>query len=125
VRNGTNSGAFEINKIHAAEESGEPVEWIRVHDLPDHSFFSHAQHVNAGQLDCTECHGDVENMHIVQQQETLAMGWCLSCHRENAVNFDNPYYHMYDELHAKIRAGEIDSVVAADLGGEDCMTCHY
>lgn len=125
VRNGTNSGAFEINKIHAAEESGKPVEWIRVHDLPDHSFFSHAQHVNAGQLDCTECHGDVENMHIVQQQETLAMGWCLSCHRENAVNFDNPYYDMYDELHAKIRAGEIDSVVAADLGGEDCMTCHY
>ncbi len=126
VRNGTNSGRFEINKIHEAEKTGEPVDWIRVHNLPDHSFFSHSQHVNAGQLDCTECHGDVETMHIVEQQETLAMGWCLTCHRDTDVNFtDNPYFDMYDKLHEKIKNGEIDGVKAADLGGEDCMSCHY
>jgi hypothetical protein len=126
VRNGTYSGRFEINKIHQAAESGEPVEWIRIHKLPDHSFFSHAQHVNAGKLDCSECHGQVETMHILQQVEDLSMGWCLTCHRENHVDFlDNPYFHIYEKLHQKILSGEIDGVTAAEIGGEDCMKCHY
>ncbi len=126
IQEGTLSGQFEINKIHRAEENGEPIEWIRVHNLPDHSFFSHAQHVNAGQLECTDCHGDVETMHIVKQEEDLSMGWCLTCHRENDVDFlDNPYFEMYEKLHDKIKSGEIDGVTAAELGGEDCMSCHY
>lgn len=126
IRSGTNSGSFEINKIHRAVETGEPVEWIRIHKLPDHSFFSHAQHVNAGKLDCAECHGEVETMHIVQQVEELSMGWCLTCHREENVDFlDNPYFEIYEKLHEKIRNGEIDAVTAADLGGEGCMSCHY
>lgn len=126
VRNGANSGRFEINKIHRAAETGEPIEWIRIHKLPDHSFFSHAQHVNAGKLDCSECHGQVETMHILKQVEDLSMGWCLTCHRENNVDFlDNPYFEIYERLHEKIRNGEIDAVTAADLGGEDCMSCHY
>lgn len=126
VRNGTNSGSFEINKIHRAAETGDPVEWIRIHKLPDHSFFSHAQHVNAGKLDCAECHGEVETMHIVEQVEDLSMGWCLTCHRDENVDFlDNPYFEIYEKLHEKIRNGEIDAVTAADLGGEGCMSCHY
>ncbi len=126
IRSGTNSGSFEINKIHKAAETGNPVEWVRVHKLPDHSFFSHAQHVNAGKLDCAECHGEVETMHIVKQVEDLSMGWCLTCHRENEVDFlDNPYFGIYERLHEKIRNGEIDGVTAAELGGEDCMSCHY
>lgn len=126
VRNGTLSGAFEINKIHKAAETGDPVEWIRVHKLPDHSFFSHAQHVNAGKQECADCHGEVETMHIVKQVEDLSMGWCLTCHRENNVDFlDNPYFEIYEKLHEKIKNGEIDGVTAAELGGEDCMSCHY
>lgn len=126
VRNGTLSGTFEINKIHKAAETGEPVKWIRVHNLPDHSFFSHAQHVNAGKLDCTECHGAVEEMHIVKQVEPLSMGWCLDCHRTRAVDFaGNPYYEMYEDLHEQLKAGLIDSVTVADIGGENCMKCHY
>ena len=126
IRDGENSGRFEINKIHQAAESGQAVEWIRIHKLPDHSYFNHAQHVNVGKLDCSECHGQVETMHIVKQVEDLSMGWCLSCHRENHVDFlDNPYYHMYEKLHDKIVSGEIDGVTAAELGGEDCMSCHY
>jgi hypothetical protein len=123
---GSNSGRFEINKIKRAEASGNPVRWIRVHKLPDHSFFSHAQHVNAGQLDCQECHGAVEEMHIVKQVEDLSMGWCLTCHRDNHVDFlANPYYQIYESLHNDIRAGRIDAVTAARVGGEDCMKCHY
>ena len=126
IREGTLSGRFEINKIHDAVETGEAIEWIKVHNLPDHSFFSHAQHVNAGKVDCAECHGQVETMHILQQVEDLSMGWCLTCHREQNVDFfDNPYFEIYERLHEKIRNGEIDAVTAADLGGEDCMSCHY
>lgn len=126
ILSGTHSGAFEINKIHRAAETGEPIEWVRVHKLPDHSYFSHAQHVNAGQQDCTECHGEVETMHILRQEEDLSMGWCLTCHRDTNVNFtDNPYFQIYERLHDKIRSGEIEGVTAADLGGEDCMSCHY
>lgn len=126
IREGTNSGRFEINKIHRAALTGEPVQWIRIHKLPDHSFFSHAQHVNAGKLECQECHGMVEEMHILKQVEDLSMGWCLTCHRDNAVDFlDNPYYQIYKSLHDDIRAGRIDVVTAARVGGEDCMKCHY
>ena len=126
VRTGTLSGAFEINKIHRAADNDEPIEWVRVHKLPDHSFFSHAQHVNAGKLDCAECHGQVETMHIVRQVEDLSMGWCLTCHREHEVDFfDNPYFQIYERLHEKIKNGEINGVTAAELGGEDCMSCHY
>jgi hypothetical protein len=126
IREGTNSGRFEINKIHQAEASGNPVRWIRIHKLPDHSFFSHAQHINAGKLECQDCHGQVEEMHIVRQVEDLSMGWCLTCHRDQEVDFlGNPYYSIYERLHDDIRAGRIDAVTAARVGGEDCMKCHY
>ncbi|MCF8232829.1 MAG: cytochrome c family protein, partial [Bacteroidales bacterium] len=92
VREGSNSGTFEINKIHRAAKQEKPIEWKKVHDLPDHVFFSHATHVQNGNLDCAECHGQVEEMHIVEQVEDLSMGWCIECHRETEVDFDNKYY---------------------------------
>ncbi len=126
VREGSNSGRFEINKIHRAADTGEPVRWIRIHKLPDHSFFSHAQHVNAGKIECQDCHGPVEQMHILRQVEDLSMGWCLTCHRETDVDFlNNPYYQIYKKLHQDIKDGKIDAVKAARVGGEDCMKCHY
>lgn len=60
--------------------SGKPIEWVRVHDLPDYVFFDHSVHVRAG-VGCESCHGNVANMEIVEQKETLSMGWCLDCHR--------------------------------------------
>jgi len=126
IRNGTNSGAFEINKIHKAAESGKPVEWIRIHNLPNHTFFRHQQHVKAANLECQDCHGEVETMHILKQVEDLSMGWCLTCHRDTNVDFmDNAYFEIYTKLRQKIEKGEIEGVTAADLGGEDCMSCHY
>lgn len=126
VRNGTNSGSFEINKIHRAAKTGEPVRWIRVHKLPDHSFFSHAQHVNVAGLDCTECHGAVEEMHIVRQVEDLSMGWCINCHRETKVPFfENEYYKSFKALHEQAKAGAVDSITASQVGGLKCMKCHY
>lgn len=127
VREGSNSGKFEINKIHAAVENNIPIEWIRIHQLPDHVFFSHAQHVNVGKRDCAECHGKVEEMHILRQVEDLSMGWCLDCHDKTAVQFNtNVYYSKsFKELHQKLKAGLIDSVRVSDIGGRECARCHY
>lgn len=126
VREGSHSGRFEINKIHRAAQTGQQVNWIRVHNLPDHSRFPHAQHVDAAGIACTECHGEVEQMHIIHQAEPLAMGWCLSCHRETEVRFtDNPYYHQYEQLQKAVKEGRMDRVTAARLTGEDCYVCHH
>ena len=126
IREGTNSGKCEIAKIVNASETGKPIEWIRIHNLPDHVFFSHAIHVGSGKLDCTQCHGDVANMDIMKQHSDLSMGWCVNCHRETKVQFtENKYYDDYIKLHKDLKKGAIDSVTAADIGANDCMRCHY
>jgi hypothetical protein len=61
--------------------SGRPIEWVRVHDLPDYAYFHHAVHVRAG-VGCVSCHGRIDQMEVVQQVEPLSMGWCLDCHRD-------------------------------------------
>ena len=126
VRNGSNSGQFEIAKVVDAYENNKDIEWVRIHNLPDHVFFSHAQHVNVGQRDCQECHGDVENMHILKQENDLSMGWCLDCHKETNVNFKgNDYYKTFEALHKDLAEGVRDSIQAADIGANDCMKCHH
>jgi hypothetical protein len=72
--------APEIRKLTAFVNDDRPVPWLKVHRLPDFAFFSHQSHVTAG-LACQTCHGPVQQMVRVQQQETMTMGWCLSCHR--------------------------------------------
>jgi hypothetical protein len=69
--------------IRASFETGEPVAWVRVHDLPDFVYFDHSAHLNAG-VGCSTCHGRVDRMEVVSQQEALTMGWCLDCHRNPA-----------------------------------------
>ena len=61
--------------------SGEPIEWVRIHDLPDYAYFNHRAHINAG-VGCASCHGNVDEMEKVMQVEPLSMSWCLDCHRE-------------------------------------------
>ncbi|MFA9392541.1 MAG: cytochrome c3 family protein [Prolixibacteraceae bacterium] len=126
VREGSHSGKFEINKLVQAYEEGRSIEWIRIHQLPDHVFFAHAQHVGAGKLDCTQCHGEIKDMDIVKQQNDLSMGWCLDCHRQTKVDFTNKYYDgMYEQIHKEFKEGNRDSVMAADLGANECAKCHY
>ena len=126
VRNGTRSGAFEIAKIINAYENSKPIEWIKVHNLPDHVFFSHAQHVGAGGVTCQECHGNVQEMNVIVQVKDLSMGWCLNCHRTKKINFqDNKFYSEYKDLSGKIKNGTIDSVTVEMVGGRECMKCHY
>jgi len=126
VRDGANSGKFEIDKIWESNDSMRRIEWIKIHNLPDHVFFSHAQHVAIGKVDCATCHGEIESMHRVSQVEDLSMGWCINCHRETEVQFfENDFYKKYDELKIQVESGELDVVTAAEVGGTNCMMCHY
>ncbi|NVO20982.1 MAG: c-type cytochrome [Bacteroidetes bacterium] len=126
VTQGTRSGKFEINKIYRAIQSGKSIPWVRIHKLPDHVFFSHAQHVEVGKVKCQECHGRVEEMDLVKQAADLSMGWCVNCHRRTAVQFtDNKYYDSYKKLHEKLKAGGMTKVTVEKIGGLDCSKCHY
>lgn len=126
VREGTYSGRFEINKLVHAWENEMPVRWIKVHKLPDHAFFSHAQHVGAAGLECSECHGEVEQMHRLMQVNDLSMGWCLDCHRTTGVDIlNNEFYSVYMQLREDVRAGKLDVATARETGGTYCMKCHY
>ncbi len=125
IKSGTHTGTYELDKLRAAVKDKKPIEWVKVHNLPDHVYYNHAQHVNVGKLDCIECHGDVAKMDRIKQVNTLSMGWCLNCHRNHEVNFDNKFYDSYKILHDKISSGDIDTVLVKDIGGEDCQSCHY
>ncbi len=126
VRNGSRSGAFEISKIVDASGDKVPVEWIKVYNLPDYVFFSHAQHTGAGNLKCTECHGNVQEMNRIVQVSDLSMGWCIDCHRTRNVNFmTNKFYSDYKMMSERVRSGSTDSVTVNMMGGTECMKCHY
>ena len=126
VRNGTRSGTTEIAKVLSALDNKKPLKWIRIYRLPDFVFFSHAQHVSAGGIDCVKCHGDVKTMHRLYQVPDLSMGWCIRCHDSRKVNFSNEYYKTYyPDLYDSLRAGKADSIMASVTGGRDCGRCHY
>jgi mono/diheme cytochrome c family protein len=136
------NGTAEIQKIYAAAgwDPGtksytgktQELQWTKIHNLPDHVFFSHAQHVNAGQVQCQTCHGEVTKMDEVYQFADLSMGWCINCHRTTKVNFGgkngedgNKFYSIYKKYHDEIKDGKRDSVTVNDIGGLECQKCHY
>ncbi|MEM8926651.1 MAG: c-type cytochrome [Bacteroidota bacterium] len=124
----------EIKKLYKAvgwdEENqrytgdSQPVEWVRIHNLPDFAYFNHSQHVTAGKIECQTCHGPVEEMEIMYQYSPLTMGWCINCHRETEVQIkDNGYYEkIHEELSKKYG---VEKLTAAQMGGLECGKCHY
>jgi cytochrome c551/c552 len=129
-------GTAEIQKLYkfagwnpdTKQYSGEgkPIEWIRIHNLPDHVYFNHAQHVNAGKQQCQTCHGEIQKMDEVYQFSDLSMGWCVNCHRETKVQFtDNKFYSIYEKFHEDMKNNKLDSVTVEKIGGTECQKCHY
>ena len=105
---------------------GKPIEWVRIHNLPDHVYFNHSQHVVTGNIECQTCHGPVEKMEKLYQFSPLSMGWCINCHRTTPVNFaKNNFYEDYRQLHEDLKSGKIDSVTVETIGGTECQKCHY
>ena len=132
-------GTAEIKKLYkyAGFTEGQPwdaskakpIEWVRIHNLPDHVYFNHAQHVKAGQIACQQCHGEIQKMGEVKQFADLSMGWCVNCHRQTKVQFkDNGFYSIYEKFHEDLKSGKIDStkgITVEKIGGTECQKCHY
>ncbi len=123
----------EIQKIYAAvdydpdtKEYGSdtrPIEWVRIHNLPDLAYFNHSQHVEVAELECQTCHGPIEEMDVVYQYSNLTMGWCINCHRDTEVNTkDNAYYDKLVKLH---KEKSKEPMKVEDIGGLECAKCHY
>jgi hypothetical protein len=109
----------------------KPIEWVKIHNMPDHVYFNHSQHVRVGNVQCQTCHGEINEMDVVKQVSELSMGWCVNCHRDTKVNFNytdstgNQYYSIYEKFHNDIKSGKMDSVTVKDIGGLECQKCHY
>src|SRR3954464_168242 len=69
-----------LEPVRASFRTGQSIQWTRVHDLPDFSYFNHSAHVSKG-VGCTTCHGPVDRMPLMWQYSSLQMEWCLDCHR--------------------------------------------
>jgi mono/diheme cytochrome c family protein len=133
------NGTDEIKKLYkyAGFTAGQPwdpakakpIEWVKIHSLPDHVYFNHSQHVKAGKVACQTCHGEIQKMDEVKQFADLSMGWCVNCHRETKVQFqDNGFYSIYQKFHEDLKNGKIDSakgITVEKVGGTECQKCHY
>ena len=135
------NGTSEIQKLYQYagwnpatkkyDKPGKPIEWVRIHNLPAHVYFNHSQHVKVGKQQCQTCHGPIQQMPEVHQFAELSMGWCINCHRETKVQFNddkghgNNFYSIYEKFHEDIRNKKYDSVTVAKIGGIECQKCHY
>jgi len=123
IKTGATTGEGEIAKIVAAYENNKPIEWVRIHNLPDLAYFNHSQHVNVAGVECQTCHGPIQEMDVVRQHSLLTMGWCIDCHRTTDVNSKgNAYYDKLVELHNSSKKG---AMKVEDIGGLECAKCHY
>ena len=145
VSTGTTTGTTEIAKIYQAvgwDPEGqvytgkvEPIRWVKVHNLPDHAYFSHAQHVAVGKIECQDCHGPIDTeMTVAEQWAPLTMGWCIQCHNDREPKMDGNGY--YDEVMARLEETDLghrelkeyledDRITVKELGGWECAKCHY
>ncbi len=115
-----------------APDGSKPIEWVRIHNLPDHVYFNHSQHVKVGKQQCQTCHGAIQEMGEVKQFSDLSMGWCINCHRETKVDFPdtsgtggNKFYSIYEKFHKDMKDGKMDGVTVEKIGGTECQKCHY
>jgi mono/diheme cytochrome c family protein len=125
----------EIHKIYDAlgydpatqkydSTKAKPIQWVRVHNLPDFAYFNHSQHTKVGGIECQRCHGPIQTMKQVYQYSPLTMKWCIQCHKRTNVNGKgNAYYENLISIHDRIKKG--DKITEAEMGGTECGKCHY
>jgi hypothetical protein len=120
------SESAKLLPVRESYATGQPIRWVKVHDLPDYVYFDHSAHVRRG-VGCVECHGRVDKMEVVTQVERLSMGWCLDCHRAPERHLRPP------ELVTRMDwVPPEDAVVfgrrmrtAGNINpSQDCWTCH-
>jgi mono/diheme cytochrome c family protein len=120
------------NNKDGIPDGAHAIPWIKIHNLPDHVYFNHSQHVKVGKQNCQTCHGNIQEMPEVYQFSDLSMGWCINCHRESKVDFynkadstGNKFYSIYEKFHKDLKSGKMDSVTVESIGGTECQKCHY
>jgi cytochrome c551/c552 len=120
------------NNKDGMPDGSRPIEWVKVHNLPDHVYFNHSQHIKVGKQQCQTCHGNIQDMPEVYQFSNLSMGWCINCHRDTKVDFynksdssGNKFYSIYEKFHRDIKSKKMDSVTVEHIGGTECQKCHY
>ncbi|MBV7440478.1 c-type cytochrome [Weeksellaceae bacterium TAE3-ERU29] len=131
------SSGFDKNEMKYTGEQ-KPIEWTRIHNMPDFVYFNHAQHVVAGgeaikksknvEQVCYACHGRVDEMDVVEMANDFTMGWCIECHRATEVDMNNGYNKAYYvNLHEKLvqQYGKGTTITVDAIGGLECGKCHY
>ncbi len=102
----------------------KPIQWVRIHNLPDFAYYNHSQHVTVAGLKCQTCHGPVEEMEEVEQFAPLTMGWCLECHKKTELKVESNGY--YAKIHEQLsKKYGVEKVTVAQMGGRECGKCHY
>lgn len=116
----------KLEPVRRSFETGEPIEWVKVHDLPDFVYFNHAGHIQSG-VGCVSCHGRVDRMEVVQQDAPLNMGWCLECHRDPDPNLRPTDAVTVMDWKPAGDARELGAQLRREHGidpSTDCTTCH-
>ena len=123
-----NSNNPRLAVVQASFESGKPVPWIKVHQLPDYVYYNHAVHVNRG-ISCVECHGKVNEMDTIRHVKPLSMTFCLDCHRNPATRLRDPkdVYNLDSKTLAE--QGHLDQAKADIIDWkitppQSCSGCH-
>jgi cytochrome c2 len=130
--NSTTKAYNPDNNKDGIPDGAKPIEWTKIHNLPDHVYFNHSQHIKVGKQQCQTCHGNIQEMPEVYQFAPLSMGWCINCHRETKVDFydkenktGNKFYSIYEKFHKDLQSHKMDSVTVEAIGGTECQKCHY
>lgn len=118
-----------LAKVIESWNTGDPIKWVKIHDLPDYAYFDHSAHVNKG-VGCVTCHGRVDQMEVVYQAQPLSMAWCLDCHREpekylrpldkiTVMNYQPQRDQLVEGLELKKQYG-----IRGEAYMTSCFTCH-
>jgi menaquinone reductase, multiheme cytochrome c subunit len=130
VKEGETLGIIKGESVHLelvrkSLETGDPIEWVRVHNVPDFVYFNHAAHINRG-VSCVSCHGRVDTMDVVTQVKPMSMAWCLDCHRNPEKNIRDP--ELVTQLDFKVDDPEAYGREWAEKlkikPNVNCSTCH-
>jgi hypothetical protein len=135
IQGATDTSQAKIKQIYAALDynpatgiygsNKKPIQWVRVHNLPDLSYFNHSQHVKVAGVECQTCHGSMQEQGVANQFAPLTMGWCIDCHRRTPVPMAGNHY--YDDYHKTLLAkfGKDSLITVERIGGTECARCHY
>jgi hypothetical protein len=115
-----------LQPVRSSFQTGQALEWIRVNDLPDFTYFNHSIHIHKG-IGCDTCHGKVDTMPLMRQDASLQMEWCLECHR-NPERYVRPREEVFNvNWQPPANQREIGAQLVQKYRIRrltDCYTCH-